>query len=249
MYSKFERKVMSKAGHRKDRISVVIPVFNGANFLCQAIESVLSQTVRPMEIIVVDDGSTDSTADLCHHYRGDIRYFYQENQGPATARNFGIKKSSGEFMAFLDADDMWLPGALEVLLSEIDLVAGCKIVVGLVQGVGQNKEEWIKTEEPYFGFQFIASLIHRSIFSSVGLFDQSLRLAEDVDWFFRVREKGNKIRFLNEVVALYRRHKDNITNQSVNVSNSLLSACRASLARRRLYQGETYLAPFRTVIT
>ena len=92
-------------------ISVVIPTYNSARYLADSIDSVLNQTLTPLEVIVVDDGSTDETSHVVRRYqdRGPIRYFYQDNSGPSTARNRGIAESRGDLIAFLDADDIWAP--------------------------------------------------------------------------------------------------------------------------------------------
>ena len=92
-------------------ISVIIPVFNGEEFLERAIQSVLDQDLQPDELIVVDDGSTDQTASIARRYP-KIKYIYQANQGPPAARNHGLEKAKGELIAFLDADDQWLPQKL-----------------------------------------------------------------------------------------------------------------------------------------
>jgi glycosyltransferase involved in cell wall biosynthesis len=90
------------------RVSVIIPTYNCDRFLPEAIDSVLMQTYQDYEIIVIDDGSTDQTCQVLEAYKHKIRYFYQQNQGSAVARNLGIKQAKGEFIAFLDADDFWL---------------------------------------------------------------------------------------------------------------------------------------------
>ena len=94
-------------------VSVIIPSYNCEPFLAEAIESVFAQTYRPKEVIVVDDGSTDQTAAIARSYK-EVQYIYQANQGPAIARNNGIATARGDFIAFIDHDDMWLPNKLEV---------------------------------------------------------------------------------------------------------------------------------------
>lgn len=101
-------------------ISVVIPVFNGAAYVAQAIDSVLDQTVPPTEVVVVDDGSSDSTAEVVQRYQPRVLYRRQANQGPGAARNLGIRESKGEFLAFLDSDDLWLPEKLRLQKAALD---------------------------------------------------------------------------------------------------------------------------------
>src|SRR5689334_23008717 len=102
------------------RVSVIVPTFNSARFLCEAIGSVHAQTYKDYEIIIVDDGSTDDTQNVVKELDKPCKYFYQNNAGPSVARNYGISESSGEFVAFLDADDAWLPGKLEMQIRLFD---------------------------------------------------------------------------------------------------------------------------------
>lgn len=95
-------------------ISVIIPTYNNGHLIVEAIESVLSQSISPVEVIIVDDGSTDNTRQILEPYIGHIRYHYQENQGLAVARNVGLDLASGDYLTFLDADDIWLPDNLEI---------------------------------------------------------------------------------------------------------------------------------------
>ncbi len=98
------------------KISVVLPVFNGAQFIGNAIQSVLKQSVRDFEVIVVDDGSTDGTEKVVRQYSDGIRYHFQGNQGAGVARNIGVSLAQGEWIAFLDADDTWYPDKLKIQL-------------------------------------------------------------------------------------------------------------------------------------
>ena len=88
-------------------LSVIMPVYNGAEFLAEAVASIVAQAYQPLEIIVVDDGSTDETATIVQSLGGEIRYLYQFNQGPAAARNAGLALAQGDLIAFLDVDDLW----------------------------------------------------------------------------------------------------------------------------------------------
>lgn len=100
-------------------VSVVIPFYSNKAWLGEAVDSVLKQTYRNYEIIVVNDGSPEDVADFLAEYGDKITYFYQENQGPASARNFGIEKAAGEFVAFLDSDDLWLPDKLKIQIGKM----------------------------------------------------------------------------------------------------------------------------------
>ncbi len=94
-------------------ISCIVPVFNGERYLREALDSIFAQTYRPLEILVADDGSTDRTPYIAAAFGNRLRYLRQDNQGPAAARNLGIRAATGEFIAFLDADDVWHPEKLE----------------------------------------------------------------------------------------------------------------------------------------
>ena len=98
---------------KRQLISCIVPVFNGELYLAEALESILKQSYRPLEIIVADDGSTDGTEAIVARFGTQVRYLYQPNSGPATARNLGLGAVRGEFVGFLDADDLWHPEKLE----------------------------------------------------------------------------------------------------------------------------------------
>src|SRR5439155_16624014 len=117
----------------KPLISCIIPVFNGEKYLAEALDSIRAQTYRPIEIIVVDDGSTDGTRELVASYGDQVRYLWQPNSGPATDRNQGLSAASGEFVAFLDADDLWHPEKLERQMARFDARPDLDVCVAHVQ--------------------------------------------------------------------------------------------------------------------
>src|ERR1051326_205992 len=102
------------------QVSVIIPTYNSAHYLADAVESVLSQTFQDIEVLIIDDGSTDETETVIQRYGSLVRCFRQRNSGVAVARNRGIEESRGEYVAFLDADDTWLPHKLERQLAALD---------------------------------------------------------------------------------------------------------------------------------
>jgi len=107
-------------------VSVVVPTYNGATLVADAVRSILSQTVPPQEILVVDDGSTDDTPDVCATFPAPVRYIRQSNGGVSAARNRGIAEARGDWIALADADDVWLPTKLEVQLAAVDAARGCR---------------------------------------------------------------------------------------------------------------------------
>lgn len=182
-------------------ISVIIPTFNRAPFLKKAIESVLSQAYQDFELIVVDDGSGDDTVSTVSFYAGRARYIKQENKGVSAARNLGIKKSSGEFVAFLDSDDWWDREKLAVQVAEMQQNPGYFI--------SHTQEIWYKNgrmlnqkkkHRKFHGYIFdkclpmcvvsmSTAIVRRGLFDRVGMFDESLLCCEDYDFWLRASVK------------------------------------------------------------
>ncbi len=181
------------------RVSVVIPTYNRAGYLSAAIDSALSQSVPPHEIIVVDDGSEDDTPQVCARYGDLVTYIHQENAGPSSARNNGIEQATGELVAFLDSDDLWLPGKLErqVPLFEADESLGlCATahyrcdesgkVVGL-HSICPTKPAGILREIIARNLFCTPSvMVRRECFRHAGMFDVGLKFGEDWDMWLRV---------------------------------------------------------------
>ena len=116
-------------------VTVIIPVYNGEEYLAEDIESVLGQTYHPLEIIVVDDGSTDDTATVASRFKELVRYIYQPNSGPAAARNRGLKMARGEVIGFVDADDLWVENKLDLQLGLLADNPSVQIVIGFAHTV------------------------------------------------------------------------------------------------------------------
>jgi len=209
-------------------VSVVIPVFNGEAFLREAVESVMAQKYSPVEIIIVDDGSTDGTAEMARSLPETVRYLHQSNQGPAAARNRGIEHAQGSLIAFADADDLWPEGKLELQLPYLLRDPAIEIVLGRIQQV--RLEEFA---EPTFSVNLGSAIIRKSVFERVGLFDETMRYSEDVDWFMRAREAGAAIVTIDAVTLLYRQHEQNMTRGKSASELNVLKALKRSLDRRR----------------
>ena len=219
-------------------VTVVIPVFNGEAFLREAVESVLAQKHSPVEIIIVDDGSTDDTETVVRSLPESVRYLHQTNQGPAAARNRGIQQAQGSLIAFADADDLWPEGKLELQLPYLINDPGVEIVMGRIQQVrlsetvnGQTQQE--EFTEPAFSVNLGSAVIRKSVFECVGLFDETMRYSEDVDWFMRAREGGAAIVTIDAVTLLYRQHEHNMTRGKSTSELNVLKALKRSLDRRR----------------
>jgi glycosyltransferase involved in cell wall biosynthesis len=178
-------------------VSVIIPTYNYGHFVVEAVKSALVQTFRNLEIIVVDDGSTDDTARRLEPFRNDIRYVYQENQGLSSARNTGIRMALGEWIALLDADDIWHPEKTDVQLAAA-LENGRPGLIGSPPSASLPERLPPHPEVRSLHIQdFLTSsktgpsgtLIRRGCFDVVGLFDEHLRSIEDRDMWLRVAAK------------------------------------------------------------
>lgn len=219
-------------------VSVVIPVFNGEAFLREAVQSVLAQKYSPVEIIIVDDGSTDGTEAVAKSLPETVRYLHQANQGPSAARNRGIEHAQGNLIAFADADDLWPEGKLELQLPYLLRDPAVEIVMGRIQQVGL-----VEFAEPAFSVNLGSAIIRKSVFERVGLFDETMRYSEDVDWFMRAREAGAAIVTIDAVTLLYRQHEQNMTRGKSASELNVLKALKRSLDRRRERTGVASALP------
>ena len=229
-------------------VSVVIPVFNGERFLREAVQSVLDQHYSPLEIIVVDDGSTDATPTVAKSLPETVRYLHQTNQGPAAARNRGIEHAQGDLIAFADADDLWPTTKLDLQLPYLINDPKIDILLGRIQQVllseaadGQTQSE--DFAEPAFSVNLGSAVIRKSVFDRVGLFDETMRYSEDVDWFMRARERGAAIVTIDAVTLLYRQHEQNMTRGKSASELNVLKALKRSLDRRREQTGTASALP------
>lgn len=231
-------------------VSVIIPVYNGESTLAEAVESVRSQGADSLEIIVVDDGSTDRTGEVIRTLGRKVRSFRQANAGPAAARNRGLTKARGDWIAFLDADDLWAPGKLARQLDflerhpEVDVVQGMSHPFRDEWRDGLRLRKWLAR---VWSPKPDSALFRADVFARVGPFAGDMTIGEDLDWFFRARELGVRIAVLPEVAVYYRRHEGNLTRDPQTVTQASLTALRTSLRRRRGPAGGGPLAPVRVL--
>jgi glycosyltransferase involved in cell wall biosynthesis len=233
-----------------DLISVVIPCYNAAQFLGEAIESILAQTYTHYEIIVIDDGSTDQSADVAAKYP-EVRLVRQSNQGTAAARNTGILESAGSYLVFLDVDDKLLPLALKTGVDCLHQFPDCAFAFGLcrlISGDGSSQEYSQKPRLEKSGYLSLlrggriwhpaAVLFRRSIFDEGMKFDTSLPACSDYEFYLRVARTW-PIHGHNQVISEYRQHN---SNKSVNVLSMvdcltrILSAQREHIAEKPDYE-------------
>lgn len=229
-------------------VSVIIPAYNCERFLHEAVQSVLDQKYSPIEIIIVDDGSTDGTGTVARSFPESVRYLHQANQGPAAARNRGIEHAQGSLIAFADADDLWPATKLELQLSYLVRDPKIDIVLGRIQQVQLSEADNGETRaeefaEPAFSVNLGSAIIRKSVFERVGLFDETLRYSEDVDWFMRAREAGAAIVTIDAVTLFYRQHEQNMTRGKSTSELNVLKALKRSLDRRREGSGVAAALP------
>lgn len=193
-------------------VSVVVPVYNGERYLAEALESVRQQGDTSIEILVIDDGSTDATPDIVRNWAG-VRYVRQENRGPAAARNAGIALAQSDLIAFLDADDLWAPDKLRLQTHVLRDDPTLDSVSAHLQCLRLRAPmEWEAFEGARYLPMFGTLLARRAVFERVGPLDESLRCGEDVDWFMRAREAGVSMAVLEQVLLYYRLHGANLTS-------------------------------------
>lgn len=222
-----------------DSISVIIPVYNGERYLAEAIESVLKQTLPPAEVIVVDDGSTDYSAAIAQSF-ATVRYLHQPNAGSNAARNRGILHSTGNFLAFLDADDLWMPDKLAVQLAAFSQEPSLDFVYGYVEQFYSSdlpageRAGWVDTSQPRPGIHQGTLLARRSSFLKIGIFREDRIFNQFVDWYALAQENGMCERILPDVVMRRRVHDSNMSLRGgEQAKRSFAHALKATLDRRR----------------
>ena len=215
----------------REKVSVIIPVYNCADFLAEAIESVLAQTHPASEIIVVDDGSTDESASVAGRFAPDVRVLKQANEGPGPARNLGVREAHGSYLAFLDADDVWLPEKTERQMQAMDS-AGLDMVFGRVEIFRDGESDAGSAPRIHEGMLVGAMLIRREAFDRVGEFATTWRIGEFIDWYARALQCGLRSLCLPEMVMRRRLHAHNLTKTSEN-REVYLDVLRAAVARRK----------------
>lgn len=216
------------------RVSLIIPVFNGAQLLPAAIESALPQ-IGDGEILVIDDGSTDGSAAVAESL--GARCIRQENRGLAGARNTGLRHCKGEWIAFLDCDDVWPAGRQAALFAAVERHPKARIIRGRAHvEYTDPASPRVFARQPEQGAEllsFCTALVHRSVFDQVGLMEESLALASDVDWLLRAGECGVPSVTIPDITLIYRRHQGNMTNDVGRGQRYFARVLKRSLDRRR----------------
>ena len=220
-------------------ISVMIGAYNAAPYLGEAIESVFAQDYEPIELIVVDDGSTDGTADVAHSF-ARVQVIQQENGGNGAARNRAVEHASGELYAFLDADDRFTPGKLTLQKVALDADPGLDIVFGHVREfLSPELDEETRSSlrppapDPMPWTAPNLMLVRRESFERVGPFTTAVRVGVTVDWFARAAEARLRYSILPDVVLERRLHTQNNGLRESASRSQYLEVIRQAMERRR----------------
>lgn len=210
-------------------ISVVIPTYNRRRYIVESLESVLDQSFRDFEILVVDDGSTDGTEEVLRPYADRIRYMRQDNRGAAAARNLGVRCARGSYIAFMDSDDLAAPHHLERLYEFLARHSGYAMAVGngaYLEGKFHDRstvipprkakklvEKGVSVRDLFDGrvIRLQGTMSRKAALEEIGLLDEWFRLSYDLDLALRLAKKY-PIGFVNEIVYLYRKHGGNISS-------------------------------------
>ncbi|NCX93999.1 MAG: glycosyltransferase family 2 protein [Gammaproteobacteria bacterium] len=226
-------------------VSVIIPVFNGENYVAEAIESALSQDYPYREVIVVDDGSHDATFEAVSQFGHQVQYIRQENQGVGAARNTGICAASGSHFAFLDHDDLWARGKL---LKQIDVWVheeNDPLIFGFVEQfhcdqLSEAEKTSVPISKPYLPGMYAGTLLmSRERFMQLGHFKEDKQVGEFIDWYFRVIDKNVPVKMLPEILTRRRIHRSNMGRQADLYSRAdYLKVLKAGLTRRRQQHAE-----------
>lgn len=219
-------------------VSCVVPVYNGERFVTEALASIFKQTHQPLQVIVVDDGSTDGTPRVLAEQGGRIRTLRQANQGPAAARNAGLALASGTYIAFLDADDVWHPDKLERQLArfrERPNLMVCFTSFRNVSGVESTDGDPMldPTIWPVTPFSPCTLLARREVFDQVGGFDPKLRGGEDTEWNMRMMMRKIPYESMPDVLLDRRIHRANLTRKQPPTYDNVVDTLKLVLDRRR----------------
>lgn len=240
-------------------ISVVIPTFNRAQFILKAIKSVFDQTLLPLEVIVIDDGSDDQTAQIVKNEFPQCKYIYQNNNGVSSARNTGIKKSTGNWIAFLDSDDQWCRNKLSIQLDHIrnnpDIFIFYTDEIWIRSGKRVNQ---MNKHKKHGGDIFLKCLplclispssviIKKELFDKVGNFDESLPACEDYDLWLRICAQ-HKVHFTSELlIKKFAGHADQLSGKYWGMDRFRITALENIILNGSL-STEKYNAALKTML-
>jgi len=216
------------------QVSVIMPVYNGAAFLPASLASIQRQNQPGLELVLIDDGSTDNSADVIRRLAPEASYHYQENGGCSAARNTGLARARAPLIAFLDMDDEWPEGNLRHLGAALEEHPQALFALGRTRFLSRTNAPM---PEPWVSTNLGAGLYRREVFAQVGTFNPSRTLTDDVEWFIRAREKKVSYVTVEHVTLNYWRRPGSMTHGLDWGKTDLMATIRNSLARRRLAGG------------
>jgi glycosyltransferase involved in cell wall biosynthesis len=226
-------------------VSCIVPVYNRERYLGETLDSIFAQTYRPIEVIVVDDGSTDRTADVIASYGDRIVALRQSNAGPSAARNCGLEAARGDFIALGDSDDLWHPERLSRQMARFAERPELEMCLPHIEcfwtpDLAEEKDAYADPRVGRIAPSTATSALvaRRAVFDRVGGFDTSLRTAEDIDWWIRALESGAIGELLPDVLLFYRLHATNMTRlEAGQCIDDLVESVKRSIDRRRPERG------------
>lgn len=212
---------------KKQLVSIIIPVYNGENYLDEAIKSALSQTYENIEVLVINDGSTDGTENVALKYKDKIRYFKKENGGVSSALNLGIEKMEGDYFSWLSHDDLYYSDKIEIQMLELEKYQyKYKVITGksnLINENGKlilsskNKNPKVLTSKKFYKKNIYKTpsgcgfLIHKDLLKSVGKFNENYRFIQDADYWFRIAHEKVDVLDLRRSIVKTRVHPNQAT--------------------------------------
>ena len=220
-------------------ISVIIPAYNRERYIGEAIQSILDQRYIPLEIVVINDGSTDGTRDAALQFEASIIYIEQQNGGIGSALNTGLGKVTGEYIGMLDSDDLWMNNKITLQLPVLQEKKDVGMVFGYIENfhspeLDENTKKRIYCPpDPMPGLSKSTMLAKRDIFGVVGGFDERLLTTDFIDWYARAQLAGIQSVMLQQTIARRRLHENNTMARTPGVQIEYARTMRAKLIRER----------------
>jgi len=220
-------------------VTAVVPVYNGERYLHEAIDSILAQDYEAMDVLVIDDGSSDGSADIARSYGERIRYHFQPNGGLSAAQNAGVAEARGKYIAYLDCDDLWAPKKISLQMNvlcpqpEVDMVF-CHVEQFYCPQTARERGVDVPVAPAVMpGYATSSMLARISVFERAGLFLSEFRIGEFLDWYARASDAGLASVMLDDVLLRRRIHADNMGVRDRDKRGDYLRVFKASLDRRR----------------
>jgi glycosyltransferase involved in cell wall biosynthesis len=224
-------------------VACVVPVHNGERYLAQTLRSILAQTLRPAEVVVVDDGSSDDSAAIAQSFGDPVRVIRQEHRGPASARNRGVAEAHSELVAFLDADDLFHPRKLErqaarfAARPELD-VSVCTAENFWEPGLEAEQARYEALGRTRFAHAFQTTVARRSVFERIGMLAETWLHGDYMEWVTRVSDAGLVIEVLPDVLVSRRMHRNSLSHRDTD-AKPYLDIIRKRLVARRAQAADT----------